>query len=193
MRVLDKDVDHCLTAPYAPFPAIIFCLSTIDLLGALYAGQAASKAIRTKGQKLRRRPPETTKNSAKYMKRFMHYRLETIRLIQNIFRHKLVHLAQPKPVIEDNKRVIAWRYYHNNVARHLQLTRFKNPRPVKGLTPYSLHCNYNFKISISNLKDDIINSVLNSPNNYLASLKTNKNLQINFRRAIDEIYNPFRK
>jgi hypothetical protein len=34
MRSLNEDVNHCLTAPYAPFPAITFCLS-IDLLGAL--------------------------------------------------------------------------------------------------------------------------------------------------------------
>jgi hypothetical protein len=33
--VLQKDIDHCLVAPYAPFPAIIFCLSTIDLLAYL--------------------------------------------------------------------------------------------------------------------------------------------------------------
>ena len=197
MSALDKDIDHCLTAPYAPFPAIIYCLSTIDLLGALYAGQAASKPVmkyKTPGLKKQRiMQPKTTKNSVRYMKRFMHYRLEAIRLLQNIFRHKLVHLAQPKPVIEDKKRIIAWRYYHKNMTRHLQLTRFKKPRPVKGIIPYSLHCNYGFKISISKLKDDIVNSVSNSPNNYLNLLKTNKNLQINFRRAINEIYNPIKK
>jgi hypothetical protein len=116
MRSLDKDVNHCLNSPYAPFLAITFCLSTIDLLGALYIGQAASSPVRVKSQKKPRwMQPKTTKNSAKYMKRFMYYRSETIRLLQSVFRHKLVHLAQPKRVIEDNQRIIAWRYYHKNV------------------------------------------------------------------------------
>jgi hypothetical protein len=46
MDVLQKDVDHCLVSPYAPFTAIIFCLSSIDLLGALYTGEAAPKLVR---------------------------------------------------------------------------------------------------------------------------------------------------
>ena len=46
---LNKDVKHCLREPYAPFPAILYCFSTIDLLGALYQGQAEKKiTIRTK-------------------------------------------------------------------------------------------------------------------------------------------------
>jgi hypothetical protein len=40
---LNKDVLHCLQAPFAPFPAILYCLSIIDLLGALTAGQGAKK------------------------------------------------------------------------------------------------------------------------------------------------------
>ena len=34
-NALYKDVVHCLTPPFAPFPAIVYCFSTIDLLGAL--------------------------------------------------------------------------------------------------------------------------------------------------------------
>jgi hypothetical protein len=40
---LNKDVKHCLREPCAPFPAILYCFSTIDLLGALYQGQAEKK------------------------------------------------------------------------------------------------------------------------------------------------------
>jgi hypothetical protein len=136
---------------------------------------------------------KTTRNSARYMKRFMHYRTEKIRLLQNIFRYKLVHLAQPKPVIEDKKRIVAWRYYHKNRSRHLQLIRFKNPRPVLGILPYKLHCGYGFKISIHKLKEDVLASVFKSSNNYFNSLNTHRNLQTNFRRAINEIYNPTKK
>jgi hypothetical protein len=193
MDALEKDVDHCLISPYAPFPAIIFCLSTIDLLGALYAGEAAPKLVRRRkgaGRKLITVQPKTTRNSARYMKRFMGYSTESIRLLQSIFRHKLVHLAQPKPAIEDKTRVIAWRYYHKNRTKHLKLSKFRNPRRVKGLTPYSLHCNYGFKISISRLREDIRASVFATPTSYFNLLTHDKIRQRNFRRAINEIYNP---
>jgi hypothetical protein len=47
LSALEKDVAHCLTAPYAPFPAIVFNLSTIDLLGALVGGDASRNAPTT--------------------------------------------------------------------------------------------------------------------------------------------------
>lgn len=193
MNVLQKDIDHCLVSPYAPFPAIIFCLSTIDLLGALYTGEAAPKLVRRRrpaGKKPEIVQPRTTKNSARYMKRFMRYSPPSIRLLQSIFRHKLVHLAQPKPVIEDKTCMIAWRYYHYNRSRHLQLIKFRNPRLVKGLIPYRLHCNYGFKISISQLREDIIASVFAASSSYFNLLRQDKRFQRNFRRAINEIYNP---
>jgi len=58
LRVLDKDIDHCLTTPYAQSSAITFCLSTIDLLGALYSGQAASRPDRNH----RAKPGKTVNN-----------------------------------------------------------------------------------------------------------------------------------
>lgn len=196
MDVLQKDIDHCLASPYAPFPAIIFCLSTIDLLGALYVGEAAPKLVqkrKTSGKRERLIQPRTTRNSARYMKRFLRYSAQDIRLLQSIFRHKIVHLAQPKPVIADRARTIAWRYYHHNKSRHLQLTKLKNPRRIKGLTPYTLYCNYGFKISISQLKADIITSVFTGSTSYYNLLKSNKRFQRNFRRAINEIYNPTKR
>ncbi|HKG42045.1 MAG TPA: hypothetical protein VKA98_07900, partial [Nitrososphaeraceae archaeon] len=45
MDALKKDIDHCVkTQPYAPFPALIYCFSNIDLLGALYTGRADKAA-----------------------------------------------------------------------------------------------------------------------------------------------------
>jgi hypothetical protein len=92
---LEKDVSHCLRKPFAPFPAILYCFSTIDLLGALYAGQGAEKDPAT-GNKV-----NTTANSKRYMEKFMNYTEEQRHLLMDIFRHKLVHLAQPKAVIKD--------------------------------------------------------------------------------------------
>lgn len=87
---LDKDVKRCLKEPFAPFLAILYCFSTIDLLGALYAGEAEKK-IKVKkkpsggSKKLKFRPPKTVQNSRKYMKRFMYNNGENIRLLRQLW------------------------------------------------------------------------------------------------------------
>jgi hypothetical protein len=70
---LEKDINHCLRKPYAPFPAIIYCLATIDLLGALYTGEAAGKLKGKQKHKPNGRPtpPSTVSNSRRFMKRFI--------------------------------------------------------------------------------------------------------------------------
>ncbi len=57
---LQKDVSHCLQEPYSPFPALLYCFATVDLLGALLEGNA--KRIR-----------KSTDHSKAYMERFMYY------------------------------------------------------------------------------------------------------------------------
>jgi hypothetical protein len=103
-----NDVQHCLTMrrvctacgqenelpTCARFPALLYCFSTIDLLGALYVGNAT--------------PGATVPNSKAYMCRVMGYTDEQVRLLQTLFRHKLVHLAEPKAVVEDVGRRISW-------------------------------------------------------------------------------------
>ena len=46
---LENDVNRCLptakieATEYAPFPALMYCFSIVDLLGSLYAGNARSR------------------------------------------------------------------------------------------------------------------------------------------------------
>ena len=82
IEALEKDVAHCLCEPYAPFPAITYCFATVDLMGALCNGDASEKA-------------RTSPQTVDYMKRFMHYTAEQTDLLMKVFRHKIVHLAQP--------------------------------------------------------------------------------------------------
>ena len=49
---LQKDVNHCLQPPYAPFPAILYCLATIDLLEALCAGQVSIEILQQEREHL---------------------------------------------------------------------------------------------------------------------------------------------
>ena len=94
---LQKTVDHCLTNPYAPLPGLMYCFSTIDLFGALAGGQAAKD-----------RP--TTKQTMMYMERFMNYPAPIPKLLLGLFRHKLVHLAHPNPVLQ---------YVEGNIERRV--------------------------------------------------------------------------
>ena len=100
---LEKDVRHCLQGEPDPFPAILYCFSTIDLLGAFVSVRADRKA-------------PTTQQSIRYMTSFLSYTTENANLLLNLFRHKLVHLAQPNPVIRRDSELVTWRYHHNKVV-----------------------------------------------------------------------------
>ena len=177
INALNKDVRHCLQEPFAPFPALLYCFSTIDLLGALYAGDATKNA--------------TTRKSADYMQRFMSYSEEQCRLLQSLFRHKIVHLAQPKAVIEDNSRLICWRYWHENHEHHLKLVKLPEGSKMQVTSSWELICDYEFNMSILHLVKDILVSV-EGPNGYLTSLEKAPDLQDRFEKAIEQIYDPKR-
>ena len=103
---LKKDCEHCLFKEHpAPFPALLYCFATIDLLGALYVGDAKNDA-------------STTKQSLDYMTGIMKYPELQAKLLQKVFRHKLVHLAQPKSITEfDGKKYI----YGGNVMSQIEV------------------------------------------------------------------------
>src|SRR5690242_3148987 len=79
---LERDARHCLAPPPAPFPVLLYCLATVDLLGALAAGEA-------------RNVSGTTGRTSAYLIRFMCYDPDQAALVMKLFRHKLVHLAEP--------------------------------------------------------------------------------------------------
>ena len=73
-------------------------LSTIDLLATLFKGQLEP----------------TSTNARDYMQKFMKnnhipYTQYEVKLLK-IYRHKFVHVAQPKPLIEIGADRITWRY-----------------------------------------------------------------------------------
>ena len=179
---LEKDVKHCLllqsqstpNAP-APFPALLFCFAIIDLLGSLHSGNARAVS-------------GISERSRKYMQKFMHYTSEQSRLIQEVFRHKLVHLAQPRTVIKHNDQNITWFEHHNNPSKHLRIDKLSSKeRIVVDYLPFEIEVDHIFNISIMDLVDDIKKSVI-SPNGYLATLERTPDLQDRFEQAIIQIY-----
>jgi hypothetical protein len=174
VEAMEKDVSHCLSEPYAPFPAIVYCFSTVDLLGALSAGDASKKA-------------PTSQQSINYMRRFMRYTVEQTKLLMTIFRHKIVHLAQPKAVSDYNGKKVAWRYWHDNVEHHLKLKKLKEPSQLQLTSAWEITADHEFEISIAHFVKDISNSV-KEPGGYIHTLSTDTSLQDHFEKAVTEIY-----
>ena len=177
---LSKVVAHCLSKQYTPFPAILYCFSTIDLLGALVAGRGDNK-----------RP--ATRHSKTYLTLFMNYPDPIPMLLMGLFRHKLVHLAAPKIVFEfeDNtsrKHNVLWNYTHNTPGKHLELQGVAGTANIdNGL--WVLPYDQSFWLDITSFASDIINSALGS-NGYLAQLKTNAKMRVLYAAAVNDLYDP---
>jgi hypothetical protein len=176
LDALERDVDHCLTLPYAPLPAIEYCFSTVDLLGALYKGDASVKA-------------NTTSQSSAYMVDVMGYTPDQAKLLQKIFRHKVVHLAMPFAVIKYDSKYIGWKYYHKNRTDHLKLKKLPTTRSYRPTSLLILKFDYQFVLGIKDFEEDIVNSVIGK-SGYLNLVKSSKTLQRNFETALTQIYDP---
>ncbi len=175
---LDYDVRRCLrmeSAGYCPFPAIMYCFSMIDLLGALHAGCAHSSCA-------------TVSNSTNYMKKFTIYPHNMIDLLWNkIYRHKLVHLSMPQTAIKHNGKIISWSLHDDNPSNHMSII------PEQGVITIGNNCGSitydgKFVVNIAKLKEDIIDSVSRPNNGYLCNLQQDIDLQNKFEKAINEIY-----
>ncbi|MDH4227643.1 MAG: hypothetical protein OEV59_07860 [Deltaproteobacteria bacterium] len=177
---LSKDVKHCLFAQSeyapAPFPALLYCFSTIDLLGELYGYEPVDNRCPLCGKTLGKsvkNPKGVTLRSRAYMTEVMKYTEEVANRLQKVFRHKLVHLAQPNLAYQENGKKIGWEYHHDNRAVHLTTTE-KDGVKI-------------FRISIGSLCDDIVDSVY-KPEGYLHKLSQDEELRVNFEKAYKEIY-----
>ena len=182
---LRQDVDHCLgllppmamhgEVRYAPFPAILYCFSTVDLFGALYSGDAVG---------------HTTANAKQYMLDLMQYTDEQVRLLQKLFRHKVVHLAQPKAALEDNGRIISWHYKHTGDPLHLTVCRLPPGCYVEITPTWKVAADHQFRLDIDRFASEIIASAITPPDCYLERLKADPVLQQKFGAAISQIYDP---
>jgi hypothetical protein len=174
-RCTDIDPDLMMRSQTAPFSALLYCFATIDFLGALYAGDASEM-----------RP--TTKQSHRYMTDFMQYTNDQTDLLQQVFRHQIVHLAQPDPSFVRNSDRIAWTTETQHSTDHLKLVKLPKGSSKYLLTSnYTLEYDYMFFVSIKDLESDIRASVY-KPNGYFDRLQTDLPLRQNFANAALAIY-----
>src|SRR6266487_6143293 len=90
--------------------------------------------------------------------RYPHYEAS---ILQNQFRHKLVHLAQPRTIIFDNKndRRIGWILDNGYHGKHLIVEILPSKQPVVTLTPFKMEVDHVFIVSVERLLKDIVKSV----------------------------------
>ena len=172
---LRHDFQVCTENATAAFPAILYTFATIDLLGALLGGDARA----AKG---------TTDRAKAYMRRFMHYSDDQCTLLMDLFRHKIVHLAQPRAVAAFKNARTSWHYWHDDGAHHLKLAPIDPPAVDPVTSTLTVIIDQEFQISIRHLVDDVIDSV-QAPGGYLHSLSSDADLQDRFSKAIGDIYN----
>jgi len=171
---LKKDVNYCLQGA-AAFPALLYCMSTIYLLGELFAIKSGN---------------DTTENSMTYMREIMGYTLTQSELVMKLFRHKLVHLAQPRPIAvypKDSGRVVAWQYVHSDEQKHLLLENLPSKVKVPIKSDWEIEIDQIFTIGIWQLVEDIEASVYNH-GGYLDLLENKEDLQNKFVDFIEGIY-----
>jgi hypothetical protein len=171
-----RDVKNCLKNELepAPFPAILFCFSTIDLLGALVSGRAHKNA-------------HTTVQSIQYMTCFMGYSTENATILIDLFRHKLVHLAQPSPLIRNGSEVITWKHHHQDRQFHLKKIPHEQRSEIGDVpSDWHIQVTHEFNISIMDFAIDIKGSAM-GPNGYFEILENSPYLQAKYELAINQI------
>jgi hypothetical protein len=173
---LQRDAQVCLHGATAAFPAILYCFSTVDLLGALLGGDAKSST-------------GMTNRAKEYAKRFMHYSEDQCSLLWGVFRHKIVHLAQPNAVKVFKGKKTTWGYWHDDGAHHLKLVPFFPPVHQTVTSGLAFNVEQRFEISIRHFVADIIDSV-HAPGGYLHALGSDEGLQKCFTDAVTHLYEP---
>lgn|GEM_PF-3462459 len=122
------------------------------------------------------------------MKKYMKYNSDDVELILKMYRHKIVHLAMPKPIIEHNGKYLSWKLHDENSNNHLKKDNI--PRDISIFGYRKDYYDEKFIINIQKFKDDIIESITRPTDGYLAELKNDGQLQKKFEIAINQIYDP---
>ena len=123
------------------------------------------------------------------MENYLKYPKDKAQLLQRIYRHKIIHLSQPKPAVLYNTQIIAWRHDENEPSKHLTIDPTTGDVDLPGRFG-RIHCDAQYIVSIRVLKDDIKNSVVHPEDGYLEDLRENTDLQNKFVTAINQIYDP---
>jgi hypothetical protein len=184
-----KDIEICMTAnsdrQHAYFPALITCISFLDLLSGLYAGKIDGHGAH---------------ELKDYIKRFMNApNYAHMDLLYQMFRHKIAHIAYPYPVFDtttkpklffleakssDGSR--GW-YVQGDATRPIQLIDYASAQaPIKTKVPWPVPYDSRIIVSVRRLKNDITKSI----REYLHCLKSEPIRRMNFAKCMKVYFPP---
>lgn len=179
---LENDIKRCLfeekalegkIGQPAPFPALLYCFAIIDLLSALNAGETKFD------------PGDHARATKGYMTKFMLYKDHEVNFIQDVFRHRLVHVSEPSFTFPDGKKRFSWKHDEEQRKRALVIDR-DNSGMFKICGKDVPHDGV-LTISIYKLKDDILDSVSRPHDGFLARIGAEKDQRDRFKDAMLEI------
>jgi hypothetical protein len=170
-----KDIAICLrpdeNGSHAYFPALITCIAFAELLSGLHAGNLKSDGL----QKLK-------DYAADFMDSTV-YDSDRLRILYEMFRHKVAHLAQPYAVfVQDQpKRLITWTVDESGARPTIEIVPETSPQQIlRAVTPWPVYYDHRAYVRIESLASDIRESVPK----YLERLKTDKSACDRFRKCM---------
>ena len=190
VQLLNKDVEVCLTAnrqvSHAYFPALMTCISFLDLLSGLHAGQLKGQGIE-----------ELVAYAAKFMTR-THYPELELTICYEMMRHKIAHLGHPYVVFDTHSskklkqsppKRVTWTLYATNRPLPLELVACPGSSLQYTLRPWEVPYDHRLHISIHRFKVDAVNSI-NGPTGYRAHLISDPGAKARFAGCMKEYYPP---
>lgn len=166
---LKSDFKICRQGAF--FPIVMYAFATIDYFSSFWAGW----------NKKRDRDQNQTQRIADFMKKYLDYPEKSSKIAIEIFRHKLMHTAEPRLITwEEGKEKYYWEIDLDFKSEHFLLQKVADD-------PNNLeYIHYKFLISVSYLIFAIETAVF-GPCGYFYDLLANKeNLQDKYKTCYEE-------
>lgn len=192
---LHRNIGICLTADknksHAYFPALMTCISFLDLLSGLYAGNVKDHGL---------------DHLQAYARKFLDgrkYPKDELAILYVGFRHKIAHLYHPYFVFDtshiprDKKllgtRRITWTVLASSLPLPIELVpdrRISKKDRRRGLRPpWDVPYSHRFRISLRRLKTDAAKSIY-GPTGYLAYLESSRDGREKFAKCMKTGFYP---
>jgi hypothetical protein len=183
-----KDTNICLTKDrngrHAYFPALLTCISVLDLLSGLYSGDLRKAGL-----------PDLKKYVARFMDKKKYSRLN-LEVLYVAFRHKLSHHSHPYFVLDtatdtriSKKMRLTWTVAAGWRALPIEIRSEPGKYLKKSLHPWKVGYDHRVFISIPHFRNDIIESAI-GPNGYLKALSKSPLLRSRCAKCMVEFFPP---
>jgi len=188
IKVFRKDLSICLKADangrHAYMPALITCISLLELFSGLYIGKLRFISL---------------KGIIKYAEKFMDsndYSSDRLTVLYLMFRHKIAHLGRPYGIFDTDtvshqnreylregpRRLISWRV--NATDRHPPIEIIPENGTPSESPPWPVFFSHRCIVSIYRLKVDIVKSA----RSYLEHVRMDIKAQNKFCKCIEEFF-----